>query len=283
GYSWDGIEENKVYNPFSIVNFFQSFKFENYWFETGTPTVLVRGARKQQITLDEMERVYASGKLLKSANLTQFYSLSLLFQSGYLTIKEVLGDDDYVLGFPNQEVRDSYASYLLAEYVGKDWQETEYTIAYKLRKNLQDEKLAEAFQIFAPVISSTGYDITKHTEGFFHTIMHVLMYSTGLVTFSELQNAEGRLDTICIAQKAVYLFEFKINSSAETALKQIKKQQYFEQFLPTTEGNETKGRSLYLVGINFSVKSKKITQIEVEKWNGNEFERLKGKFVPKQS
>ncbi|MFN0202227.1 MAG: AAA family ATPase [Bacteroidia bacterium] len=79
-----------------------------------------RGARKQQITLDEMERIYASGKLLKSANLTQFYSLSLLFQAGYLTIKEVLGDDDYVLGFPNQEVRESYASYLLAEYVEKD-------------------------------------------------------------------------------------------------------------------------------------------------------------------
>ena len=89
GYSWDGIEENKVYNPFSIVNFFQSLRFENYWFETGTPTLLVRGARKQQISLDDMEHISASGRLLKSASLTQYYSLSLLFQAGYLTIKEV--------------------------------------------------------------------------------------------------------------------------------------------------------------------------------------------------
>ncbi|NJN35561.1 MAG: AAA family ATPase [Saprospiraceae bacterium] len=88
GYSWDGIEENKVYNPFSIVNFFQSLDFQNYWFETGTPTVLVRGARKQQITIDEMEHIKASGDLLKSANLKEFYSIALLFQAGYLTIKK---------------------------------------------------------------------------------------------------------------------------------------------------------------------------------------------------
>ena len=57
GYSWDGIEENKVYNPFSIVNFFQSFKFRNYWFDTGTPTVLARGARKQKITMEDLENI----------------------------------------------------------------------------------------------------------------------------------------------------------------------------------------------------------------------------------
>ena len=220
GYSWDGIEENKVYNPFSIVNFFQSFQFLNYWFETGTPTVLVRGAKKQQLTMEDMEHINASGNLLKTANLREFYSLALLFQAGYLTIKKVLGLDSYELGFPNQEVRESFASYLLAEYVEKDWQEMEYTIAHKLKMHLEREELKEAFEVFVPVISSTGYDITKHTEGFFHTIMHVLMYSTGLAVFSELAPLNpptggtmgGRLDTICIGQKAIYLFEFKINS-----------------------------------------------------------------------
>jgi Predicted AAA-ATPase len=65
GYSWDGIEENKVYNPFSIVNFFQSFQFQNYWFETGTPTFLVRGARQQSFTLAELEHVVTNADLLK--------------------------------------------------------------------------------------------------------------------------------------------------------------------------------------------------------------------------
>ena len=122
GYSWDGIEENKVYNPFSIVNFFQSFKFRNYWFNTGTPTVLVRGARKQRITMEDLEHLEGGSNLLENANLKQFYSISLLFQSGYLTIKAVLGDDWFRLGFPNQEVRDAFASHLLAEYLGEeDW------------------------------------------------------------------------------------------------------------------------------------------------------------------
>ncbi|MDZ7877328.1 MAG: AAA family ATPase [Saprospiraceae bacterium] len=278
GYSWDGIDENRVYNPFSIVNFFQSFQIRNYWFSTGTPTILTRGARKQQITMADLENLKTSGDLLQSANLKEFYSLALLFQAGYLTIKkaERRGMSTlYSLGFPNQEVRESFASYLLAEYVGKDWQETEYTIAFKLRNHLEDEELKDAFQIFAPVIASTGYDITKHTEGYFHTIMHVLMYSTGLTTFSELQNAEGRLDTICIAPNVIYIFEFKINSTAEAALAQIKEKNYAEQLL-------LQNKTLYIVGVNFVTEEKKIKQILVEKWQNEQFIRLTDTFTPKE-
>jgi len=122
GYSWDGIDENRVCNPFSIVNFFQSFEFQNFWFSTGTPTMLTRGARKQRITLEDLENLKTSSDLLQSANLKEFYSIALLFQAGYLTIKkiETTGISTlYTLGFPNQEVRQSFASYLLAEYVGK--------------------------------------------------------------------------------------------------------------------------------------------------------------------
>ena len=277
GYSWDGIDENRVYNPFSMVNFFQSLEFLNYWFATGTPTVLVRGARRQQITIDELEHLKVTGDLLQSANLKEFYSLALLFQAGYLTIKEAEKKGIttvYTLGFPNQEVRESFASYLLAEYVGKGWEETEHTIAFKLKSHLEEEELKAAFPIFATVIASTGYDITKYTEGYFHTIMHVLMYSTGLSTFSELQSAEGRLDTICIGYKAIYIFEFKIDATAEAAIKQIHTNDYAQQFL-----NQEK--SIYLVGVNFVTADKKINDILVEKWNGEQFLRLEGNYVPK--
>ena len=274
GYSWDGIEENKVYNPFSIVNYFQSFKFRNYWFNTGTPTVLARGARKNKITMEDLDEMEGSANLLENANLKQFYSISLLFQSGYLTIKEVLGDDWFRLGFPNQEVRNSFASYLLAEYLDEEWSQMEYSIAFKLRTHLEREQLVQAFQIFVPVITSTGYDITKHTEGYFHTIMHVLMYSTGLEVHSELQYAQGRLDTICIGQNAIYVFEFKINSTATSALTQIKGQNYAQPFT-------SRGKPLYIVGVNFVTADKKINEILVEKWNGTQFEPVVGDFTPK--
>jgi hypothetical protein len=276
GYSWDGIAENRVYNPFSIVNFFQSFDLRNYWFETGTPTMLVRGARRQQITVEELENLETNSNLLQSANLKEFYSLALLFQTGYLTIKTVekVGMEKlYTVGFPNQEVRESFATHLLAEYIGKDWENTEYTLAFKLKNHLDRQELKPAFQIFAAVIASTGYDITKHTEGYFHTIMHVLMYSTGLTTFSELQSAEGRLDTICTSYRAIYVFEFKLDGTAETALTQIKNKNYAVPFL-------NQPRPVYLIGVNFVSADKKINEILVEKWENDQFVRLKGDFTP---
>ena len=110
GYSWDGIEENKIYNPFSIVNFFQSLEFQNYWFETGTPTVLVRGARRQYLDLEDLTHIEVGSDVLKSANLREFYSIALLFQAGYLTIKKIEKlewENVYTLGFPNREVHRS--------------------------------------------------------------------------------------------------------------------------------------------------------------------------------
>ena len=276
GYSWDGLEENRVYNPFSIVNFFQGFQFRNYWFETGTPTVLTRGARKQQITMESLENFKTGPDLLASANLKEFYSLGLLFQAGYLTIKKIenLGwEKEYTLGFPNLEVRASFAKHLLAEYVNQPADYTDYTLSFQLRSHLEREELKPAFQIFALVIASTGYDITKHTEGYFHTIMHVLMYSTGLATFSELQTSEGRLDTVCVGHKAVYVFEFKLDETAEAALNQIKLKGYATPFIGQP-------KNLYLVGVNFVSAEKKINKVLVEKWDGGQFVRLEGDFTP---
>jgi hypothetical protein len=276
GYSWDGIAENRVYNPFSIVNFFQSFNFRNYWFATGTPTVLTRGVRRQKITLEELENLKTSDNLLQSANLTEFYSIASLFQAGYLTIKELESfewSNAYLLGFPNQEVRESFSAHLLAEYIDKSWEETDLTIASKLKNHLENQELKPAFQVFAPVIASTGYDITKRSEGYFHTIMHVLMYSTGLTTFSELQSLEGRLDTICIARKAIYIFEFKLDGSAAAALAQIKTQGYANPFL-------AQPKAIYLIGVNFVSAEKRINQVLVEKWDGKKFVGLEGDFTP---
>jgi hypothetical protein len=276
GYSWDGIEQNRVYNPFSIVNFFQNFDLRNYWFSTGTPTMLTRGLRRQKITLEELEHLRTSSSLLENANLSEFYGIGLLFQAGYLTIKSIERremEKEYILGFPNREVRESFAAYLLAEYVNKNWEETEHTIAFKLRQHLDGEQLREAFQIFAVVIASTGYDITKSTEGYFHTIMHVLLYSTGLNTFSELQSAEGRLDIICSSHKATYIFEFKLDGTAVEALGQIKKKGYATPFL-------AQAKAVFLIGVNFASAHKKITEIMVEKWDSERFVGIEDDFLP---
>ena len=139
---------------------------------------------------------------------------------------------------------------------------------------MKREELKAVFQIFAAVIASTGYDITKHTEGYFHTIAHVLMYSTGLVTFSELQSLNGRLDTICISDNAIYIFEFKINATAQAAIDQIKTKNYVQSFL-------LEQKNIYIIGVNFMTADKRINDILVEKWDNGQFSRLTEDFVPK--
>jgi hypothetical protein len=97
------------------------------------------------------------------------------------------------------------------------------------------------------------------------------MYSTGLVTMSELQGLQGRLDTICVTDKAAYIFEFKINETAEAAIHQIKQNKYADPFLLSE-------KSVYIIGVNFITKDKKINAIIVEKWEINAFKRLEGLY-----
>jgi hypothetical protein len=104
------------------------------------------------------------------------------------------------------------------------------------------------------------------------------MYSTGLAVFSELESAQGRLDTVCVAKKAIYIFEFKINSTAAAALTQIKNQNYAAQFLSKVG---QAGKELYIIGVNFVTADKKINDILVEKWENGTFIKVEGDFVPK--
>ena len=103
--------------------------------------------------------------------------------------------------------------------------------------------------------------------------MHVLMYSTGMTVFSELQSMQGRLDMICIGQKAIYIFEFKLDENANEALNQIKQQDYAAPYL-------LEKKNIYIVGVNFVSAEKKINEILVEKWNGIAFQRQEDTFTP---
>lgn len=275
GYSWDGIVANKVYNPFSIVNYFQNFAFRNYWFDTGTPTVLIRGARLHQLTLNDLDKLEVTGELLGNADLKNFYSISLLFQAGYLSIKEARkakGGANYRLGFPNEEVKKSFASHLLTEYVGKDWGYVDTTISHKLKLCIENEDWENMFRIFPPVIESTSYNVNKFVEGYFHTIMHVLVYSTGLVTFSELESQQGRLDMVTATYTAVFIFEFKQNESAASAISQIKEKGYDKRFYLS-------GLRLFLIGVNFLASEKRINDIKVEQWEDGVYKEITGNFV----
>ncbi|HLP58743.1 MAG TPA: AAA family ATPase, partial [Candidatus Deferrimicrobium sp.] len=110
GYSWDGT--NFVYNPFSILNLFRNKKFANYWFESGSPSFLVKLARKEDIALAELENYKAGEEVFSAFDIDKMQVVSILFQTGYLTIKEIIPISRtrrfYILSFPNAEVKESY-------------------------------------------------------------------------------------------------------------------------------------------------------------------------------
>jgi hypothetical protein len=124
GYSWDG--EERVYNPFSTLKFFDNKKFEGYWFETGTPTFLIEEIKKREDLKFIIEPQKVQSRLLRGADDKKVNIKTLLFQTGYLTIKkeEIIEDESrYTIDFPNYEVKRAFLEDLLEVYVNRDIEE----------------------------------------------------------------------------------------------------------------------------------------------------------------
>ncbi|MCP4219169.1 MAG: AAA family ATPase [bacterium] len=117
GYSWDG--KRFVYNPFSVLNFFRKKQFGNYWFESGTPSLMIKLIRRFNIEVEKLENYRAGEAVFSSFEIDRLHVVSLLFQTGYLTIKQVeeaeKGKRIYTLSYPNIEVRESFLEYLLGD------------------------------------------------------------------------------------------------------------------------------------------------------------------------
>ncbi len=118
GYSWDG--KNKLYNPFSILSFFSSFKFDNYWFSSGTPTFLIEKYRESKTVIEDIKEFKIGSTFFDQSEIDIIDFRPLLFQTGYLTVKEYdFINNIYTLGYPNKEVKDAFLSYIAATFVEK--------------------------------------------------------------------------------------------------------------------------------------------------------------------
>ena len=254
GYSWDA--KTFVYTPFSVLNFFDKRTYSNFWFETGTPTFLVKLLRKRFIyTLEETE---VSNLILESFRLEEFDALdvnSILLQTGYLTIKEKTPYDTFILNYPNKEVKYSFAQFLLSEYT-----HTPVTINYgaNILRALDNNNLAEAVKIINDLIQTVpDQNYITDKEKFFHAIIHLIFTMIGTDVRSEVHVPVGRMDTIIITAHRIFLFEFKMNETAKEAIQCIKDRNYAASLrlrnLPITG-----------VGVVFSPKTKGVADWDKE-------------------
>jgi hypothetical protein len=117
GYSWDGC--NFLYNPFSILNLSAKNRFGNYWFSTGTPTFLINHMKNRKKDIRGLEREEVDEAIFGGYDIENPGAISMLFQTGYLTIKDIIPvgiKSKYVLSCPNEEVRESYSKHFQANY-----------------------------------------------------------------------------------------------------------------------------------------------------------------------
>jgi len=253
GYKWD-INGNTLYNPYSILNFFKNKgKFENYWYSSGTPTFLMKMCRENH--LYKFDEININKADLGNFDIENLKIEPLLFQTGYLTIiREDNMFDEYMLSFPNKEVKASYIRNLIEAYLDTQQLQTSPTLSgirtffrTKDRNTLKDN-LNQAF-------SHIPYALwQKENEQYYHALVHLIFSLLGVYIFSEVQTQRGRTDSIVMFENEVFIFEFKLDKSTEDAFFQIENKGYADKF-------KDSGMPTYKIGVNFSSEKKEVEEV----------------------
>lgn len=264
GYCFDG---ELVYNPFDVLLLLKNREFKNYWFETDTPTFLVDLLRERQFFMPDLENLRASEAILSSFDVDDISPEALLFQTGYLTIKEMVqvgAQRTYDLTYPNLEVRSSLTDHLLESYA-KNSQQKRRNLD-KLYALLQEGKVEQLEALFTSFFASIPYDWYRKNqlagfEGYYASIFYTYFSALGLDLIAEDITNQGRIDLTIKIAGLVYLFEFKVKgqcSDDNQALKQLLNKNYHEKY-------RAGSNQIFLIGIEFDPETRNITSFDWQK------------------
>ena len=266
GYSWGGDE--RLYNPYDVLLHLASRDLEDYWFETGTPKFLPDLLVRRNVSTLHIEGLPADQKLLSAFDIHHVSTEALLFQTGYLTVTEVLRDQhgrrSYRLGYPNREVRLSLNRALLSSLVDSlsDCRLTHcWDVAQHIRAG-DFRQLYQALHAFFASIPHAWYRNSRiqQYEGYYATVFFALLSGFGLDTRPEEASSRGNLDLAVLTRQRVVLFEFKTvpgSQGSGRALRQLKAKGYADQHLGS-------GKPVHLVGVEFSRETRNVARVEWE-------------------
>lgn len=251
GYKFSEAEVPGMYNPFSILNTLASLQFRSYWFETGTPTILVEYLKKTNYNLDNLTTEGITADTLNSIDIMDTNPVPLIYQSGYLTIKSYdKRFEEYILGFPNQEVEEGFMKFLSKYYVPAEKSGNQFSIT-QFVKDIERGKAEQFMQRLDTLFANGNYKIVGDTELYFHNSLYVFFKLMGLYVDVERHTTDGRMDMLVQTTDYIYIIEIKLNQSADIALQQIEDKQYAKPFAMDA-------RKLYKIGINFSTDTRRI-------------------------
>ena len=265
GFSWNA--KDFVYNPYSTMHLMDSLEFKNYWFESGTPTFLVK--------LINARYTYNMKDIKVKASVYDWYDLrnldfySIMLQTGYLTFKKSLGNDYFIVNYPNKEVENAFCEMLLSGYFHKHPFHISVTI-HDIEEAIENHEIEKAIgyikdmfktlpsQFFQEVVEKTDANgnVTKVfravPESFYHAIFYLIFNILGIKMQAEVTAQEGRIDAVVETEGYIYLFEFKKNRKASVALDQIKTKKYAELYALSK-------KQVFLVGVSFSLQKRGIS------------------------
>ena len=253
----------EIYNPYSLIKAFQAQEVACYWFESGTPTFLIRQMQYFKTNITSLDRLEVPSSAFDQPTENMDDALPLLYQSGYLTIKDYNREaESYTLSIPNQEVRIGYTQGLLPAYIGLKSSDVQMGFAYKFWKALKKGDIDQAMQEMQSYMASIPYvegfkkklQDAATKEGFYEYTMYLIFSMLNVYVRTQVKCAGGRIDLVVDMPDAVYVFELKVNDTAENALRQIDDKGYA---IPYQRGN----RRVAKVGVKINPDNR-----TVEEW-----------------
>ena len=246
-----------VYNPYSLLRTMESRQFKDYWFETGTPTYLVETLKRNNYPLNNLTREEISSDVLGDIDSINTTPIPLLYQSGYLTIKDYDARFGiYKMGFPNGEVERGFTRFLVPYYTSVEKGRSTAFVRDFIR-DVESGHPELFMQHLDSIFAKGDYQIAGDAELYFQNAVYIVFTMLGFYTEVERHTSDGRMDMLIQTGDYIYILEFKLDENADVALRQIESKQYAKPF-------EHDARKLYKIGVSFSSQTRRIAEWKIE-------------------
>ena len=256
GYNFCKIKTDGIYNPFSFLSALKKKDLSDYWFETGTPSLLVKVIQQTSFDLSSISNLQTSATFLSNPDSIFDNPVPLLFQTGYLTIKDYNADGRfYNLQFPNNEVKSGFFNYLLPFYAPVQ-KGVDDTLVYKLRMSLVAGDAKGFMKQLHSLFARTPYQIQGNSEKDFQYAMFIIVQLLGIDVQAEYQTSDGRIDLLIKTDNYIYIIEIKLGGTVDEALKQIEEKDYAVPFA-------TDPRQIIKIGANFDKATRRLGEWRV--------------------
>ena len=245
GYRFSKRGEN-VYNPVSFAKFIENHgDFNNYWFETGSPSILIKLIKDKSVNIAEILNSEYTEYIFTADMPSSISFIAMMYQTGYLTIKSWSIEDRqtfYKLGFPNLEVEESFYSRLITST--GDNADLSGSVPYNLKKAMKENNVDRMMNVIDSYLAEIPYNMHVRNEKYYQTIFFSLFKIIGYSINSEVETSDGRIDAVIENKDNVFIFEFKLDKYADEAFGQIMKKEYYLKY-------QNSGKKITLVGANF--------------------------------